>query len=164
MTFEFARDFGVTSQSRDRFGGVPRWVDTVLRQYDDGALGPLHDCEGFCDCIACCCLAWAKNPVCHCPYGKQWGIAFSIDDAMRQKWWRCRCSSRINLMLSESKCRCLLLLPTQEYIISPESSVSLPSEFADSGGREWSSPGHVSQENIEFLYRLISRLEEEART
>ncbi|KAG0593973.1 hypothetical protein M758_UG036700 [Ceratodon purpureus] len=163
MPSSYASECGVVREVRDRFGGLPRCVDTVLREYELGPLGPLHDCAGFCDCLACCRLAWARNPVYHCPYGKQWGITLTVADTMRQKWWRCRCSPPIDTMPPESKCRCLLLLPTQEYILSPDSSVSMPSEFYDLEDRQWSSPDHVSSENMEALYMIITRLEEEAR-
>ncbi|KAG0596881.1 hypothetical protein M758_UG291900 [Ceratodon purpureus] len=82
---------------------------------------------------------------------------------MRKKWWRCRCSPPTESMLCRSKCRCLLLLPTQEYIMSPDSNASLPSEFVDSDCRESSPPDHVTLENMESIYRLMSRMKDQGR-
>lgn len=129
----YRNDYGLRSVRRDRFDGEPRWLETVIREYELGDRGPLHECD--CHCSACSRLAWARMPVCKCPLGKQWGISLSLDDAMRRKWSKCRCSPGTvgvpEFPPGQWCCPCLLLLPTQECKIPRDGG-----EDREAGGGE----------------------------
>ncbi|KAG0572019.1 hypothetical protein KC19_VG062300 [Ceratodon purpureus] len=38
--------YGVKCERRDRYGGEPSWVHSVIREYEIGILGPRHNCQG----------------------------------------------------------------------------------------------------------------------
>ena len=112
----YQSEYGRNSSRVDRFGGAPRWVERVIREYELGPHGPLHDCVFLCGCDSCSKLCWFSNPVCTCKLGKLRGRVSNLDDAMRQKWLSCRCEPPLPPW-TEVICPCLLLLSTQEYSV-----------------------------------------------
>ena len=135
----YQREFGVWSKRSDRFGGQPSWLETVIREYELGHQGPFHACGEYCDCISCCRMKWLQNPKCNCLLGKHWEYSLTLDDAMRQKWKKCRCEPEPRPPVEESVCRCLLLLPTQEWDPNEEASsqqteIEYDIPYADSEG------------------------------
>ncbi|KAG0564690.1 hypothetical protein KC19_8G131300 [Ceratodon purpureus] len=87
---EYSSDYGTDSLRVDRFGGAPSLLESAIRVYELGVLGPRHVCIEFCDCSSCRKLRWFNNPKCNCALGKMWGKYFTLDGAMRVKWLRCR--------------------------------------------------------------------------
>ena len=132
MVIVYDKDFGVRVPRRDRYNGNPSWLESLIREYELGPLGPRHECKTRCDCINCGCLRWLQRIPCRCELRLEWGKTMGIDDAMRRKMIRCRCSPWTVQFVDESFCTCLFALPTQEFVLSPLSELSLPSEFKDS--------------------------------
>ncbi|KAG0504153.1 hypothetical protein KC19_2G126800 [Ceratodon purpureus] len=155
---EYSSDYGTDSLRVDRFGGAPSLLESAIRVYELGVLGPRHVCIEFCDCSSCRKLRWFNNPKCNCALGKMWGKYFTLDGAMRVKWLRCRCNTLSSLATSASLfCKCLLLLPTQEY--NPSEGSTRPEEYEEPSAEVSSSDFPADLVRIEFdgleeVYRL----------
>ena len=111
---QYNSDYGIKSMRVDRYGGEPSWLETAIREYELGVLGPLHQCGGECDCISCCRLNWLRSPICECKPSMAWGFSLSLEDAMRRKWRSCMCKPEMEFCAIESCCKCILLMTTQE--------------------------------------------------
>ena len=144
---EYRLEYGVSSSRIDRFGGEPTWVEVALREYELGDRGPRHECVDNCTCLPCQKLRWLSNPKCNCKLGSRVWSCLGLDEAMRHKWLRCRCTPEILPVPEESVCPCILLLPTQKFDIDafcrgrqPGDTgigvASSPVEYADGGGSE----------------------------
>ncbi|KAG0603714.1 hypothetical protein M758_10G115800 [Ceratodon purpureus] len=163
MASAYTASFGVKCERRDRFDGEPSWVDTVIREYEVGILGPTHNCKGYCDCISCVRLAWIQRPTCWCSFSAYRVRSLSLDDAMRPKWTRCRCSPPSSLIVSDKMCLCILLLPTQEWVPTPSSSYSLPSDLLQTSSPRPDLDRPLMEREVNALMRIVERLEEEGR-
>ncbi|KAG0613492.1 hypothetical protein M758_6G107200 [Ceratodon purpureus] len=130
MVVVYNEEFGQIVERRYRFGGYPSWLQTVIREYKLGPLGPQHLCDREkCDCRMCGRYRWFQNPSCYCALRLRWGESTGLENAMRRKWLSCRCGPLIGSFSNEECCKCIMELPTQERVVTPESSYSLPSEF-----------------------------------
>jgi len=115
---EYQTDFGKPSLRIDRFHGEPSWLEFAIREYELGPRGPHHECLVHCECIACCRLVWLHRSYYECLLNKQWDISLSLDDTMRRKWQKCCCMPKVASYPPESQCKCIMFLPTQEFIPS----------------------------------------------
>ncbi|KAG0554201.1 hypothetical protein KC19_12G072100 [Ceratodon purpureus] len=113
----YQHEYGENSTRDDRFGGQPRWIERVIRVYELGPFGPVHDCLYNCDCDLCSKFRWLTRPVCTCKLGNSWRKFHTLDDAMRRKWITCRCEPSLPPWTGQI-CPCLLELPTQENDIA----------------------------------------------
>ncbi|KAG0594019.1 hypothetical protein M758_UG040500 [Ceratodon purpureus] len=159
----YSTTFGLKSEVRDMYDEEPRWVETVLQEYELGVLGPMHNCQGYCQCISCTRLAWIHNPIWCCPYGLYRLCSFSLDDAMRRKWSKSRCSPPSASTPDASICLCILLLPTQEWVPSPSSSNSLPSDLLEDHHLGLDITATLTEKEAAILLRIVDRLEAEGR-
>ncbi|KAG0574809.1 hypothetical protein KC19_VG293400 [Ceratodon purpureus] len=82
---------------------------------------------------------------------------------MRRKWRRCRCSPTLSPHADFACCRCILLMPTQEWIQSPLSSYSLPSDLVESPRSGLVLHGQFTEAQIEELTAIVKKLEEQER-
>ncbi|KAG0597264.1 hypothetical protein M758_UG325400 [Ceratodon purpureus] len=151
------------SELRERYNGEPSWVETVIIEYELGPLGPTHNCQGYCDCVACSRFAWIRNPTCSCPLAVYLLGSLSLGDAMRQKWRRCQCSLQLSSLDGVPSCWCILLLPTQEWTQSPSSSYSLPSDLVQSPYSVLDLHCDFTEAEIEVPTNIVRRLEKEER-
>ena len=114
-----------------------RWLDCVIREYEDGPLGPRHECSEPCDCNSCCKLRWFRDPVCACKIGLLWGRFLSLEDAMRRKWRLCRCKPKPQPRRDPTSiCSCILTAPTQEFVIPTEPSSATDEALDNSSATE----------------------------
>lgn len=160
MVIVYDKDFGVKLPRRDRYNGNPSWLESSIREYELGPLGPRHECETRCDCIACGRLRWLQRIPCRCELRLEWWKTMGIDDAMRRKMLRCRCSPFTVQYIHESLCTCLSTPPTEECVPCPLSELSLPSEFEDSfdgGTRSGPVCGVSCFEDVMRMLRRIDR-------
>ncbi|KAG0572893.1 hypothetical protein KC19_VG132800 [Ceratodon purpureus] len=88
---------------------------------------------------------------------------FALEDAMRRKWRRCRCAPLLSPHADFACCRCILLMPTQEWIQSPSSSYSLPSDLVESPRSGPDLNGQFTEEQIAVLTAIVKKLEEQDR-
>ena len=121
----YQHEYGETSHRNDRFGGQPRWIERVIREYELGHFGPKHNCTHNCDCKSCSKLCWFARPVCTCKLGNIWGKYLTLDEAMRRKWILCRCEPLLPPWTGQI-CPCLLLLPTKESSLVTLTPPELP--------------------------------------
>ena len=148
FSIKYQQEYGVQSSRSDRFSGEPSWLETAIREYEVGPRGPHHECGGYCDCVSCARLEWLRNPICSCVPKYQWGLALTLDNALRSKWKLCRCQPRDGVYSLDSTCKCILLMETQEYIPSegtpsPVLSMDYYPPYTDSEGPSPdSSSGH----------------------
>ncbi|KAG0570849.1 hypothetical protein KC19_6G192000 [Ceratodon purpureus] len=143
-TSPYDTDYGIKSGRVDRFNGEPSWIEQALREYEMGLLGPRHACIDNCGCVACRRLQWLDNLECQCILGNWRWRSLSLEEAMRQKFLRCRCQPHVESYLPEESCQCLLLLTTQRdsisadgsdgYVSSPYGDIATFLGFMDSGG------------------------------
>ncbi|KAG0571823.1 hypothetical protein KC19_VG045800 [Ceratodon purpureus] len=159
MVIVYNKDFGVKLPRRDGYNGNPSWLESSIREYELGTLGPRHDCETRCDCVACDRLRWLRSGICRCELRLEWGKSLEIDFAMRQKMLRCRCSPFTVQYIDESFCTCRATFPTKEFVPSSLSDLNLPSEFDDSfdGGTRSGPVCGVSC--FEDVLRMVSRID-----
>ncbi|KAG0595609.1 hypothetical protein M758_UG181300 [Ceratodon purpureus] len=163
MAESYLTTFGKKSEVRDKYNGEPRWLETVIQEYETGLLGPMHNCQGYCECISCSRLAWIQNPTCSCPYGSYRLSSFSLDDAMRRKWSNCRCLPPYATTTHASICLCILLVQTQEWLQSPNNTYSLPSNLLQDPRSSVDITNPLTNEEAETLLRIVDHLEAEAR-
>ncbi|KAG0571413.1 hypothetical protein KC19_VG009800 [Ceratodon purpureus] len=162
-THNVVTSYGVKSERRDRYDGESSWIESVIREYELGILGPKHNCQGYCGCTSCARLAWIENPICRCSYNGYLPRSLSLDDAMRQKWSRCRCSPTRFSAVCDTTCICLLMLPTQECVESPISGYSLPSDLLQNSSPRAEMQSPFTQRGDDTVMRIVDRLEEEGR-
>ncbi|KAG0578530.1 hypothetical protein KC19_4G030300 [Ceratodon purpureus] len=139
MVIVYQKDFGQRLDRRDRFDGNPTWMQTVIREYELGPLGPRHECE-TCDCITCGRYRWFRRAICACELSLRWGRTTGLEEAMRLKWLRCNCAPDYGFFSNDNCCKCILEMTTQECEDTPVSSYSLPSEFDGSDADRSDSP------------------------
>ncbi|KAG0596089.1 hypothetical protein M758_UG223400 [Ceratodon purpureus] len=162
MVVVYHKEFGQIVERRDRFGGYPSWMQTVIREYELEPLGPRHLCDREkCDCRMCRRYRWLQNPSCSCELRLRWGESIGLEDAMRRKWLSCRCGPLLRSFSHEECCKCIMELPTQEWVATPASSYSLPLVFNESNADD--SDGFIPYKlqcmaGIDRIYKTLAPL------
>ena len=110
----FKAEYSTEPTGEERSSGGPRWVDSVLTEYESGPFGPNHVCLETCLCSRCQKHVWLRKPLCHCKLGYHCRLSFSLDAAMRRKWLLYHCGLAQSTFNDADFCPCLMFLPTQK--------------------------------------------------